>query len=406
MSLELPPGLGSVYDMVRDVAPLPTGEDRDLESARAWVDVASHLQTVSGEAGSAAGHTRAAGNSGDSVDAFERGWHAQGGLAQHLGDGPVASALVGGGSAFVVVLRLMWKIYVNYALLSLLISLVQAMRLGPAVGTMLSVRRISDIRAALRAAARGVELDIKQIGVGALRGAKTKLSPLHHWDIPVVGGGVLLGMELYQGDYKTDLALQRDVEKLMNKTPSGRAALAWAREHNVTILFHSIKDDGVEGLTRDFSNTIVVDTDQHVSTAKAAETLMHEIYHTQHRFTPNPMLMGRGEYVDALIREEAVATVRAGRMMAEMSDLDSLGVGLDYQWAYEDAVSAEEDRRSQIGAPELTAEDKRRIGEQAALKEQIKAYSSSSYGYREQAENEWDKRWFRGPSMLIFGIMR
>ncbi|WP_406318920.1 hypothetical protein OHA77_16325 [Streptosporangium sp. NBC_01639] len=395
MGLELPAGLASLHGLLGDDAPWPDPDEDDrLRSARAWFDLGDEVKAASTQLDQVA-ELVSARNSGDDVDAFDREYNDEEGLRQTLAKSGAAANLTGLGTLAVVLFRVVWKGLVIYFLAMLLLALMRAALSGPSGGIWAALR-VAASRRSLRYLLERLKLNIGQITTNTVRQARNLL-PIAAV-VSVAYSLVPLPIMIKNvGLFKSDEQARRETEQILNATPMGREALAWAREHGVTILYQDLGDPLVAGLYSDEFNIIQVDTSGSTTTPEdMAGAVVHEVNHARRDGTPDPLLMSREEYIAAAIDEEAAGEVLAIKFGGQYDkahgnhDGSWTNYGYDYHASYENAVEqAETDRRNAGEAP-LTTSERQRIGEQSGQAEIAKQMRNSYFP--QQFGDAWDKR--------------
>ncbi|GAA3510431.1 hypothetical protein FHR32_003716 [Streptosporangium album] len=404
MSLELPAGLASLHGLLGDDAPWPDpDEDERLRSARAWFDLGEEVKAASAQLDHVA-ELVSARNSGDDVDAFDSEYNDEEGLRQTLAKGGAAANLTGLGTLAVVLFRVVWKGIVIYSLAMLLLALMRAALSGPSGGIWAALR-VAYSRRSLRYLLERLKLNIGQITINTVRQARGLLSTAAF----VTAGYSLTPLPIMiksAGMFKSDEQARRETEQVLNATPMGREALAWAREHGVAILYQNLGDTWAAGVYTDWLNIIQVDTSGSTTTpADMAAAVVHEVNHARRDGTPDPLLMSREEYIAAAIDEEAageVLSIKFGGQYekAHGSQGSWSQYEYDYHDSYENAVKqAETDRRNAGEAP-LTASERQRIGEQSGQAEIAKQMRHSPYP--QQFGDAWDKRFLTMPTDKLY----
>ncbi|NUW37056.1 hypothetical protein HTZ77_37485 [Nonomuraea sp. SMC257] len=398
MGWELPAQLRPIHEQFKDDAPWPDADEDDrLLRVRGWLDLADELRSTAAELD--AGHdgvVRA--NAGGDVEAFKEKWESAESVRHRLGDGAKAADLAAVGTLMTVVFRVIWKALVVYLLTVLLVALVRAIAVTPAGGFWLTLRWYVT-RRLFRSMLTEIRGNIGVVLAQTLREAMELL---------LISGAVplgLIGLATWDAGrrtswMRTDDDARREVERVLNETPRGRAALAWAREHNVTILYQppGEGDDNVLGVYHDEYNVVEIYLRDGDTPEGLANTLIHELNHAQHRRTPDPTEMSRDAYVEAAIREEAQGNLQAYRFSEELErvrgqDLDHQSEAT-YDDAYSRAVRDARARREEAGGPPLTAAEERRIGERAAAEALYDELSNPEGGsvYPKSYSEDWDDK--------------
>ncbi|QFY12253.1 hypothetical protein GBF35_41885 [Nonomuraea phyllanthi] len=375
----------SVHKLVKDVAPfgLPDEQER-LQSARSLVDFGLELRTASGEIEPAARHVFAA-NKGSDVAAFQVQWEGEKGPRRQLVAGSDGALLTGLGTMAIVVVRIAWKAFVIYVLAYLAVCLLAALMAGPA-REFVRLARIMGARRALALMRKKLSRLVETVIRDSLHRAR-KLSGVSAalYAIPMAtwAGGLSTDFRTFRSDEEA----RRITEDVLRETPAGRQALAWAKEHRITVLYQQGSPDDVSGAYYDDMNVLRIFVGGQTAEELAA-TFVHEVNHARNEGKPNPLSMGREEYIRAAIEEEVDGEVKAHEMRVQLAAArgEDWGWASTYGMAYRDAVSMEADRRRQQGLPELSANEIRRIGDEAgrdALREH------RFLGYPERFEQEW-----------------
>ncbi|MEV4245502.1 hypothetical protein AB0J63_19075 [Streptosporangium canum] len=405
MGLELPAGLASLHGLLRDDAPWPDpDEDERLLSARAWFELGEETKAASTQLDHVA-ELVSARNSGDDVDAFDSEYNDQEGLRQTLADSGAAANLTGLGTLAVALFRVIWKGIVIYFLAMLLLALMRAALSGPSGGIWAALR-VAYSRRSLRYLLERLKLNIGQITINTVRQARGLLSKAPY--VAIAYSLTPLPVLITKtGILTSDEQARRETEQALNATPMGREALAWAREHGVTILYQDFGDTWEVGRYTDGLNVIQVDTSGFTTTpAEMAAVVVHEINHARRDGTPDPLLMSREEYIAAGIDEEAAGEVLRIKFGGQYDKAHGSQDGswgqyeYDYHDGYENAVKqAETDRRNAGEAP-LTASERQRIGEQGGQAEIAKQMRRSPYP--QKYGDAWDKRFFTMPIEKLY----
>ncbi|WP_406318144.1 hypothetical protein OHA77_12260 [Streptosporangium sp. NBC_01639] len=404
MGLELPAGLASLHGLLGDDAPWPDPDEDDrLRSARAWFDLGDEVKAASTQLDQVA-ELVSAHNSGDDVDAFKSDYNDEEGLRQTLAKSGAAANLTGLGTLAVALFRVVWKGLVIYFLAMLLLALMRAALSGPSGGIWAALR-VAASRRSLRYLLERLKLNIGQITTNTVRQARNLLptTALVTTTYSITPLAVLITKT---GIFKSDEQARRETEQALNATPMGREALAWAREHGVTILYQDFGDTWEAGLYTDGLNVIQVDTSGFTTTpADMAAIVVHEVNHARRDGTPDPLLMSREEYVAAAINEEAAGEVLRIKFSEQYKEAHGQGsegrYGSYYRHGYENAVEqAETDRRNAGEAP-LTASERQRIGEQGGQAEIAKEMRQFS-PYPQRYGDAWDKRFFTAPIEKLY----
>ncbi|MFF5207316.1 hypothetical protein [Streptosporangium sp. NPDC000396] len=391
--------LASMYALVKDAAPLPDDDAAErLATAGAWSDLGDDLRKAAKQIEPAAEHLMTT-NQGADVDAFQATWRGKEGPGHRLAAGAAAADLTAVGTMAVVVLRAVWKMLVLYYLVVLAVSLARALAAGP-LGYFLWASRLVGVRVALRTLLLQARKHIGEVVLGTLVRAKGILTdPLLFLLPPAYPAGHAIRYLISYGLKSPDEEARRKAEEVLVKTPAGREALAWAREHGVTVLFHKGEiSDMANGYRTagDFDDTTDVLriglTDER-SPQELAETFVHEVNHARNQNTPDPLRMGRQEFIEASLDEEVEGDVKAHEFAQQLAESERGDVTVidDYRSAYDRAIDAEWYARLQSGQPQMTSEEKHRIGDQAARAALREKFITA--GYQERYGKAWDWRW-------------
>lgn len=193
-----------------------------------------------------------------------------------------------------------------------------------------------------------------------------------------------------------DTQKKAETERLLEKTPTGRAALQYARDHDVRVVY---RPGGGDYFSED-ENTIYMDSSK--SPAEIAAFFAHEMNHARTNGYPPVDKMSRDDYIDKSIQEEAhgnVLQVKENQELQRVLGKDKVPDTLfqsEYETAYDGAVSAAEAQAAKQGRT-LTPQQKQRIGEQAGEARMKKAIedgeivqSTDGKRYREHYGKQWD----------------
>ncbi|MCW2939514.1 MAG: hypothetical protein JWN00_2499 [Actinomycetia bacterium] len=132
MGLRLPGAVEWLLNEMNYIWP-EVDEDKLAELGRHWLAYGGKLQTISGEAQSAAAEVWT-GNHGPMVDAFKARWEHEKSPAAVLRDGATAAYAMGAVLELCAVVVLMLKIHVLMELYRLLVLIYEAIMLGPETG--------------------------------------------------------------------------------------------------------------------------------------------------------------------------------------------------------------------------------------------------------------------------------
>ncbi|MEQ4721940.1 hypothetical protein [Nonomuraea sp. B19D2] len=230
--------------MIADVAPLGShGDDLNrLQGASSSLDVATEAKNGQTGTNEAVSHVRTAGNLSDDMTASED--HVR--VAQAEADkGGVAAAVSGTATMLLVVLKVVWRLYVIAALISLLIAIARYFAFGPAVGSVGTRSYIAYLREKMRTALAGIKKNIRHNPVAALKHAKALLSAGARRNVGTVT--YITGLASIPAFVTAGLAVPWDnneeardlTEQSLRQTEEGRAALAYARDHNITVTYRN-----------------------------------------------------------------------------------------------------------------------------------------------------------------------
>lgn len=335
MSWEMPAGLRVVHGLVASDAPWPRADETQrLDGAGSWMDLASASRSSQAESASAVSHVRSAGNHGGDVSVFEDTWS---GTEERMGDGALANALVGTATTATVVLRTVWKYVVVLSLIALLLAIVRGFALGPALGALWARIRIMGVRKALRVTLAQIERNIGANAVTSLRMAKRILARLML--VPGIQTG-LVTVNTFALDPFDDNAKARELtEQVLRRTPEGRAALAYAKEHGITTLYRSDSNLYASDYNRNL-NVIRIGGAESSTPESLAGEFVRQVEIAKSRWDPRPLGMDMGEYAEARAKEEEAANRAAYRMGAQLGyeedaratygEDDFKGYGADY----------------------------------------------------------------------------
>ncbi|TDC08260.1 hypothetical protein E1267_10900 [Nonomuraea longispora] len=389
--MELPPHLASVHDLVKDVAPLglPDEEER-MKVARSWVDLGLELHKSSGEVESAARRAWTANKGGD-VTAFQASWEDEHGPGRRLEAGGKGALLTGLGTMAIVILRVVWKAYVTYVVAILAASLLASLAAGPA-STVIRYTRVMGARRTLTQ----MRTKFRQQTALVVRDTLHRARMLAYAAAPVFAAPVFVSATNLWGlgTLRSNEEAQRLTEEVLRETPAGRAALAYAKDHGITVVYQGDSLEGALGGYTDALNVIALDYAGRTP-EQLAEVFVHEVNHARTDGDPYPIGMDRDEYVKAAIEEEVDGEVKAHEMRMQLAAArgEPEDWSSDYGFAYKDAVGRENDQRQQQHLPPLSAEAERRVGDEAG-REALREWARSA-GYEEQFEQQWKRRYLR-----------
>ncbi|GAA2298763.1 hypothetical protein GCM10010149_54440 [Nonomuraea roseoviolacea subsp. roseoviolacea] len=396
MGWELPAKLRPIHEQFKDDAPWPDPDEDDrLLRVRGWLDLADELRATAAQLD--AGHDAVVrANAGRDVEAYKEKWESAQGVRQRLRDGAKAADLAALGTLMTVVLRVLWKALVVWALTMLLAGLVGAIVTTPAGGFWVTLRFYLT-RRLFRSMLIEIRGNIGTVIARTLRDAMEYL--LFTSAVPAVVAGIAAwDASRRTSGMASDDGARREVERVLGETPMGRAALAWAREHHVTILFQppGENDGGLLGVYHDDYNVIEIYLRDGDTPEARAATLIHEINHARHRNTPDPTGMSREDYVEAAIREEAQGNIQAYRFTEQLEGIRGREIQDQYEELYEGtynaAIQNARNERREAGGPPLTQTEEHRIGERAAAKAMYDALADPKRGsrYPQSYSEDWD----------------
>ncbi|TYB58275.1 hypothetical protein FXF51_37020 [Nonomuraea sp. PA05] len=313
MSWEMPPGLRAVHGLVASDAPWPRADETQrMDGAGSWLDLASATQGGQAESASAVSQVRASGNYSGDVSVFESSW---GGTEERMSDGALANALVGTGTTAVVVFRTVWKYVVVLALLALLLSIIRAFALGPALGALFTRIRTMGTRKALQATLAQIERNIGSNAVEALRLAKRMLA--RGMIVPGFQAALVTADALTLNPFDDNSSAREAAEMVLNETPEGRAALAYAKEHGITTLYQSERNQYASGYDRNLNVIRIGGAGWSSSEAMAGE-FVRQVEIARNRWDPNPLGMDSQEYYEARTKEDQAANRAAYRFGTQL----------------------------------------------------------------------------------------
>ncbi|NJP93320.1 hypothetical protein HCN51_28400 [Nonomuraea sp. FMUSA5-5] len=313
MSWELPSGLRAVHGLVASDAPWPRADEtRRLDGAGSWMDLAAATQGGRTESASAVSQVRASGNHSGDLSVFESAWS---GTDARMGDGALANALVGTGTTAVVVLRTVWKYVVVLSLIALLLSIIRAFALGPALGALFTRMRVMGTRKALQVTLAQIERNIAGNAVAALRLAKRMLA--RGLIVPGLQTALVVADTLALDPFDDNSRAREEAEHVLRQTPEGRAALAYAKEHGITTLYQSGQNIYASDYDRGLNVIRIGGADWSTPEALAGE-FVRQVEIAKSRWSPSPLGTSLDEYTEARSREEEAANRAAYRMGAQL----------------------------------------------------------------------------------------
>ncbi|MEQ4719787.1 hypothetical protein [Nonomuraea sp. B19D2] len=325
MSWELPSSLRWVHSLVAEEAPWPRDEMTRLEGAGGLMDLAAANQSGQSQAGSAVAHVRASGNVGSEIDVFEDSYSFD---DRRMNDGALASLIAGGATTVHVVFKTVWKWIVVLALCVLLLHLIRAFLVNPGLGALLSRLRIMATRKALRDARGQVKQSIATGAVHPIQAAKAILKAMLDWSLARPSRAVGVGLTALQTTFVTAATLaldpfddnpkaRRDAERVLQQTPEGRAALAYAREHGITTLYQS--DPNMAWSDYDPQlNVIRIGGSDLASPEALAGEFVRQVTIAKDRWDTQPAGDDPSPWYDAREREERAANEAAYRMGSQL----------------------------------------------------------------------------------------
>ncbi|MEU4223695.1 hypothetical protein AB0F17_05330 [Nonomuraea sp. NPDC026600] len=313
MNGELPAGLRMVHSFVAADAPYPRSDEMSrLQGSGSWMDLASAAKDGKAQADPAAAQVRAAGNHSGDVNVFEDDYGLE---SKRMDDGFVAAALVGTGTAALVVFKTAWKYLVVITLIVLLLALIRGFRLGPVLGVLFGRRRIMETRQALAVALAQVEGNIARGAVTSLQLARRMLTRAM-----IIPGAqtALAGVNTMTLNPWDDIPQAReDTERVLNETAAGREALAYAREHGITTLYQSGENIQWSDYNRQLNVIRIGGADTAGSEALAAE-FVRQVHMAKDRWGNSPVGTGFDEYSSARDKQEEAANQEAYRMGSQL----------------------------------------------------------------------------------------
>ncbi|MFI7444142.1 hypothetical protein [Nonomuraea indica] len=245
MSGEPPEGLRWAYGLIADVAPLGSHDDdlSRLLGSSAALDIAAEAKNGRTGTSEAAAHVRTAGNQSDDMTAFDDLLPV---TQAETDKGGVAAAMSGTATMLLVTLKLVWRLYVIAALIALVIALVRFFALGPALGTAGTRLYIASLRKRMQTALAGIRDDIRRNPIAALRHAKSLLrngskmgelaTVAYVTSLAALPALVTAGLAVPWDDNEEAREL---TERTLRGTEEGRAALAYARDHGITVIYRN-----------------------------------------------------------------------------------------------------------------------------------------------------------------------
>jgi hypothetical protein len=350
MSWDLPAGLRPVHDLVASDAPWPRSDERPrLDAAGSWLDLAAAAQDGRAQADPAVAYVRKAGNTGDGVNVFEESYGAE---SQRMDDGFVANALVGTGTTAVVVFKTVWKYIVVLSLITLLLALIRGFQLGPLLGSLFARQRVLGTRKALSMTLAQVERNIGGSAVASLQLAKHMLARV--MIVPALQAGAVAANALSLDPFDDNPAAREDAERVLEQTPEGRAALAYAREHGITTLYQSDRNMAWSDYDPHLNVIRIGASDTAASEALAGE-FVRQVQMAKDRWDPSAT-GDFGAYHDAREAQEAQANQAAYRMGGQLGheqDARETYLDGDYGAGYHKHLSDHENGLEQaiLGGP-------------------------------------------------------
>ncbi|MET7331091.1 hypothetical protein [Nonomuraea sp. NPDC005650] len=325
MTWELPPSLQWVHSLVADEAPWPRDEMTRLDGAGGLMDLAAANQGTQSQAGSAVAGVRAAGNVGSDVDVFEDSYTFE---EPRMNDGALASLIAGAATTVHVVLKTIWKWLVVIALIVLLLNLIRAFTLNPGLGALLGRLRVMATRKELAAARGQVKKNIATSAVHPIRAAKALLNSLLDFLLARPGTLLIASGTALQTLFVTAGALaldpfddnpqaRRDAERVLEQTPEGRAALAYAREHGITTLYQSDRNMAWSAYNPQL-NVIRIGGSETASPEALAGEFVRQVTIAKDRWDTQPEGDNYDAWNNAREKEERAANEAAYRMGSQL----------------------------------------------------------------------------------------
>ncbi|GGO77831.1 DUF6782 family putative metallopeptidase [Nonomuraea cavernae] len=385
--LDLPPVLAQAYNLVKDVAPWPdSDEDERMSRARAWLDLGTTLRSSAGRI-DVAGQQFMATNSGSDVQALKEKLEGADGPKNQLAAGEKAAVLAGAGQMVIVVIRVAFKTYALYLLTLLATSMIAAVMQGP-VASFMWTARVAGVRQALKNLLMQSRRHVAEVVAGTISRSRRLLQELVLPPLVIVSLPAISYVSSVRFEESNEEARQ-ETEAVLRETPAGREALAWVRDHGITVLFQE-PPPLIEGTYRDNLDVLTVNPGK--DPEERAEIFVHEVYHAQNEGRPNSLTMGREEYINASIEEEAIGNIKATEMREQLAAArGEPAPRSSYRHAYQKAISEENNLRAAQGRPLLTQSEEQRIGNQAGLAELRDDISGI---YTDRFGDEWDARWY------------
>ncbi|GLW05408.1 hypothetical protein Misp01_05380 [Microtetraspora sp. NBRC 13810] len=244
MNGELPESLRWAHSLIADVAPLGNDDDRDrLQGVSSHLDIAEAARNSRTGTNASAAHVRAAGNDSDDMAAFEDSLP----VAQVAADkGGVAAMASGTATMLLVTYKVVWRLYVIIALISLVIALARYFAFGPAAGSVASRKHIALLRERMRSALAGIKANIRRNPVAALRHARALLGSTAamgnagRWTAVAAAATLPPALvAIATGPWENNEEARDLTERALSETSEGRAALAYARDHNITTIYRN-----------------------------------------------------------------------------------------------------------------------------------------------------------------------
>ncbi|MGR6923648.1 hypothetical protein ACU635_56110 [[Actinomadura] parvosata] len=283
-------------------------ETQRLDGAGSWMDLAAATQGGRTESASAVSRVRTSGNHSGDLSVFESSWSS---TDARTGDGALANALVGTGTTAVVVLRTVWKYVVVLSLIALLLSIIRAFALGPALGALFTRMRVMGTRKALQVTLAQIERNIAGNAVAALRLAKRMLA--RGLIVPGLQTALVVADTLALDPFDDNSRAREEAEHVLRRTPEGRAALAYAKEHGITTLYQSGQNIYASDYDRGLNVIRIGGADWSTPEALAGE-FVRQVDIAKSRWSPSPLGTSLDEYTEARSREEEAANRAAYRM--------------------------------------------------------------------------------------------
>ncbi|MEQ4721892.1 hypothetical protein [Nonomuraea sp. B19D2] len=199
--------------------------------------------------------------------------------------------------------------------MALLISLIRGFRLGPVLGALFGRQRVLGTGKALRIALAQVERNIGTGAVNSLRAAKHLLQHVVTLTGMGTASAVVNAVSLQASD--DNAHARADAESVLWKTPEGRAALAYAKEHGITTLYQSKISIGLS-YYNPAVNVISIGGAKVASPEALAGEFVRQVHMAKDRWGPSPVTMDLADYDRARNAEEQAANQATYRMGSQL----------------------------------------------------------------------------------------